>query len=102
MIDGARDGDPLPLTTGQRQPGFADPGVVAEWQLRDELVRTRYFGCPQHALHIRLLLSKRDVARDGVGKYVAVLEGKSDVSAEVAVVQRLEIEAIVKNRSVRR
>ena len=79
MVDGARDGDPLPLAAGQRQPRFADSRVVPERQALDELVGVGHPRRPQHAVEVGLVLAEGDVPGDRLVEQVVLLEHEADL-----------------------
>ena len=81
---------------------LADPGVVAQRQPLDELVGVGHLGRPHHRVHVGLLLAEGDVAGDGVVEEVVLLQHEADLPAEVAVVERLEVDAVVEDGALGR
>ena len=74
----ARERDPLPLPTGEREPLLADHGVVAVREPQDELVR---FGRARGGFDLRggrVGPGERDVGADRVGEEERVLEHDAD------------------------
>ena len=78
----ARERDALPLPTREREPLFADDGVVAVREAEDELVR---FGGARRRFDLlgrRIGSGERDVGADRVGEEERVLEHDADAAPQ--------------------
>ena len=74
VVDGARDGDALFLSTGKRETGLTNFGFVTERQSHDEIVRRGSLRRRQDAIDVRFRIAERDVARDRFVKHVVFLQ----------------------------
>ena len=75
--------DPLPLPAGQREPAFADHGVVPVRQRVDELVGRRPVGGGADLLGGGVGPAEGDVGRDGVGEQERLVEDEADGVAQL-------------------
>ena len=80
--DGAGDGDALTLTARQRVAAFADDGVVAVRQPRDELVGVGQLGRSNDFLARGAGLAVGDVLRDGGVEQHRLLQHEADLPAQ--------------------
>mgnify|MGYP000898513229 CR=1 FL=1 len=82
-IEGARQGDPLPLPGRQGGTALPDLGVVAERQTKDRFVHSGLFGSADDRHRIRLPLHAGDILGHGSVEEFDGLRNVSDVAAEV-------------------
>ncbi len=99
-----REGDLLPLTSGQVDPGvepFTEGGVVALGQVRDQLVRSRLFACADHGLPVCDLrdIPKPDVLRCGRLVIHVVLEHRADLPPQLVGFEIANVDAVDQNPS---
>src|ERR1700742_566352 len=99
VIDRPRNRDPLTLSAGQQKAGFADAGLVTQWQALDELRGVGRARRPYHPLGIRLLSAKSDVLRDRRVEHVILLQHDADVATEIAQVQAGQLPTVVEDCS---
>ncbi len=91
---GPRDGQPLALAAGQVRCPFAEHGLVALRQTRDEIVRLSQ---SRRALDLRLRrarLAEGDVGGDGVRKQETFLEDEADVAPQIVEFDAARIVAV--------
>jgi len=80
--DGAGDGDALTLTSRQSVAAFADHGVVAVRQPRDELVGVGEHGRSKDFLPRGAGFAVGDVGRDGGVEQNRLLQHEADLAAQ--------------------
>src|SRR5262245_13110298 len=102
VVNGPRDRDSLALATRESDPRLADPGVVAHRQPLDELAGIGDLGRPRDVLELRFFLAEPDVSGDGVVEEMVLLQHEPDLAAEIAVIERLEVDPIVQDGSLGR
>src|ERR1700744_2123293 len=99
VIDRPRNRDPLTLSAGQQKAGFADAGLVTQWQALDELRGVGRARRPYLPLGIRLLGTKSDVLRDRRVEHVILLQHNADVAPEIAQVKAVQLLIVVEDCS---
>lgn len=82
LEDRAGQGDPLPLSAGERGTAFTDQGVVAVRQRRDEGVGLGHGSGPEHFLVRGCEAAVADVVRDAAVEEERVLGDEADGVAQ--------------------